>query len=100
MDSQEKTPFDVHVFVCTNQRDGKASCAASGGTLVKDELKKLLREQMPERRHRVNAAGCLGLCEKGVVCMVYPTGHMHTLCTPEDVADLAQRIVRQVGAET
>jgi predicted metal-binding protein len=68
----KKTPFDLHLFVCTNERDNKASCGGSGAAHLRDALKKACKERFPNTKIRVNASGCLGLCEEGIVAMAYP----------------------------
>ena len=61
--------FKKHLFVCTNRRENGKSCADAGGAEIRDALKtkcKGLDEV------RVNASGCLGFCERGVVAVIYP----------------------------
>ncbi len=64
--------FKAHVFVCTNDRgpDGKRpSCAHKGSVALRDEVKKLCKA-FPGVR--VNAAGCLDQCERGISAVIYP----------------------------
>lgn len=81
-------PFERHLFVCTNRRpDGspKGCCASKGA----DEVRALLKSEVDRRglkgSMRVNAAGCLDACERGVSVVVYPEGIWYGGVTPADV---------------
>ena len=65
--------FDAHVFICTNDRgpDGKRpSCAHRGGNELRDQVKSACRGL---GKVRVNSAGCLDQCERGVAAVLYPS---------------------------
>jgi (2Fe-2S) ferredoxin len=85
-------PFERHVFVCTNRRpDGapKGCCASKGG----DELRLALKnaaDQAGVRGVRINSAGCLDACERGMSVVVYPEGVWYGPVKLEDVKDLVQ----------
>lgn len=70
------TPFEHHVFVCTNRRsDGhpRGSCAARGSEALRDALKARAKSA-GGASVRVNVAGCLDFCEHGPVVVDYPSG--------------------------
>jgi predicted metal-binding protein len=74
----------AHVFICTNTRaNGEASCGAKGSENfrkeIKDEAKKLFGKDV-----RINASGCLGPCEKGIACVIYPQGKWELNLTATD----------------
>jgi len=71
--------YDVHLFVCTNDRKTGASCGAKGGGSLREAVKNKCRDfgENPQHRIRVNASGCLGHCEKGIVAVSYPQGQWH-----------------------
>lgn len=86
-------PFDRHLFVCTNRRpDGspKGCCATKGA----DQVRLALKQAMDEaglKGVRVNQAGCLDACERGVAVVVYPEGHWYQAVTPGDAKELVAR---------
>ena len=69
--------YDIHVFVCDNQRPPghvRGCCADRGGAAFLNALKELCRKGTGKKKVRVNRSGCLDLCEKGAVVVVYPEG--------------------------
>ena len=83
-----------HVFVCTNERPAdnpKGSCAASGGTAVRDALKNALAERGLHKDIRANAAGCLDQCAHGVTIVVYPEQVWYGNVTVADIAEIVDR---------
>ena len=84
--------FRRHVFVCTNRRpDGspKGCCASKGGDAVRLALKKAA-DAAGVTGVRINQAGCLDACERGVAVAVYPEGVWYGGVTVEDAQELAQ----------
>ena len=80
------------MFVCTNRRpDGspKGCCATKGGDEVRLALKKALDEAQL-KGVRVNTAGCLDACERGVAVVVYPEGVWYGGVKVEDAAELVR----------
>lgn len=83
-------PYTRHVFVCTNRRpDGspKGCCATKGG----DELRLALKKEVDAqgiKGVRINAAGCLDACERGVAIVVYPEGTWYGGVQQSDVKEL------------
>lgn len=83
-------PYTRHVFVCTNRRpDGspRGCCASKGGDELRLALKKELDAQ-GVKRVRINTAGCLDACERGMAVVVYPEGTWYGPVTPADVHEL------------
>ena len=81
-------PFPAAVFVCTNKRpDGspKPCCANRGGVELREELKKMSKEQGLEMKVKIFASGCLGGCERGIVAVTYPKGEMMFGVAREDL---------------
>jgi (2Fe-2S) ferredoxin len=84
-------PFERHVFVCTNRRPAespKGCCASKDAEKVLSRLKQLGFEAGLKGRVRVNAAGCLDQCERGVTLVVYPEAVWYGDVTPEDADEL------------
>jgi (2Fe-2S) ferredoxin len=86
--------FRHHLFVCENRRpDGapRGSCAASGGEAVRKAFKAELNRRGLDGEIRANAAGCLDLCARGPVVVVYPEGTWYVGVRPEDVAEIVEQ---------
>ena len=87
------TPFDRHVFVCLHQRpegDPRGSCAPKGSAQVLDLLKGEVHRRGLEGV-RVQRAGCLDQCEKGVSVVVYPEATWYGRVAPADCAEIVER---------
>jgi len=92
--------FDHHVFICVNERtaqDRRGCCSARGGLEIRGWFSEELQARGLKGRIRANKAGCLDLCARGPVVVVYPEGHWYSPRNREDV----QKIVDQhlVGGE-
>ncbi len=86
----EKVPYEMQIFVCTNDRQGQsASCADNQGEVVFKELRRIAKERGLHPRIRVAQAKCLGQCNLGVNIMVYPQGDWYSGVRLENVEDLA-----------
>ena len=85
--------FKYHVFFCTNQREGGEMCCNNHGAGdMRDHMKarvKELGDKVPGKV-RVNTAGCLDLCEKGPVIVVYPEATWYTYVDREDVDEIIE----------
>ena len=90
---EEKSPYLVHIFVCTNDRQGKrASCADRQSPALKAALKQFIKTQGWQGRVRVSTSGCMGCCNTGANVMLYPQGIWYQQVTMADIPMLEQRI--------
>ncbi len=90
-------PYARHVFVCTNRRpDGspKGCCASKGSEELRLELKKAV-DAAGLKGLRINAAGCLDACERGVTVVVYPEGVWYGGVTKDDLPELVREHLAQ-----
>ena len=89
MEDEQKPPYDSHVFVCTNDRDGVRKSCADGNS---QQTRALLKEEVNKRgwkgRVRVSQCGCMGLCAKGPNVMIYPQQSWFPAVNNEDVDDI------------
>lgn len=92
--SKDYNELEAHVFICTNNKDGKSSCAPHGANELRDTLKALSKDDSKgwKGRVRINNAGCLGRCKEGVACVIYPQAEWHTDLRPQNAKDLEKRI--------
>ena len=69
-----------HVFVCVNERNErnpKGCCASKDSLKIMTQLKRTIKDK-GIKDIRVNKSGCLGCCENGVSCVIYPEGTWYT----------------------
>jgi (2Fe-2S) ferredoxin len=94
--------FDVHIFVCTNQRTGseKLSCGEAHGLELVAEFKKQLKDLKVGLKTRANKSGCLGICDFGPTIAIYPEGVFYVGVKKEDVTEIVQsHIVNKIPVE-
>ena len=89
--------FDVHIFVCTNQRKGsdKLSCGEVHGLELVTEFKKQLKELRVNLKTRANKSGCLGICDFGPTIVIYPEGTFYVGVKKEDVKEIIESHILQ-----
>lgn len=87
--------FDKHVFVCLNNRekDPTSSCAGKNGQAVFDELKAKIKTLNLNKNVRINRAGCLGHCEKGLTLVIYPQAIWYQHVKIEDVDEIIEKSI-------
>ena len=86
--------FQRHLFVCLNERgpdDPRGCCMARGSPEVLEALKEKAHACGLKRIVRVNRAGCLDQCAKGVTVVVYPEGTWYGGVTVADVDEIVER---------
>lgn len=86
--------FTRHLFVCVNDRGPghpKGSCAQRAAAEVAAALKERAYERGLKRVVRVNQAGCLDQCARGVTAVVYPEGVWYGGVTVADVDEIVER---------
>jgi (2Fe-2S) ferredoxin len=90
--------FQYHMFFCSNQRtDGSQCCEDSGASAMRDYAKQRVKELGLNRAGgvRINNAGCLGLCEKGPVAVVYPEGVWYSYADSNDIDEIIDEHLAQ-----
>ena len=84
--------FDIHIFICTNQRSGseKLSCGEAHDLALVTEFKKQLKNSNLNLKTRVNKSGCLGICNFGPTIAIYPEGIFYVGVNTEDVKEIIE----------
>jgi len=96
-----KSDFKVHVFVCTNKKEGKACCADKDAEKLRADLKAWSRENPQWRKRiRVNASGCLDRCKEGIAVAIYPQNIWLTQVSAADIDDVKALISTLMNEET
>ena len=62
------------------------------GKLSPDEGTKIRCQTRGVPSIRVQKSGCLGQCERGISCVVYPEGVWYTLTGEENIPDLLEHL--------
>ena len=85
-----------HVFVCVNERNErnrKGCCASKDSLKIMTQLKRTIKDK-GIKDIRVNKSGCLGCCENGVSCVIYPEGTWYTIPNKEkSVLEISESII-------
>lgn len=88
--------YRCHIFVCTNQRGPdapKPSCGPRGGQDFRDWAKDRAKA-LGIKGIRINQSGCLGLCARGPVMVVYPDGVWYAPRSLEDMERILSEHLR------
>lgn len=82
--------FDIHIFVCANQRTGteKLSCGEAHGLELVAEFKKQLNDLKIGLKIRANKSDCLGICDLGPTIAIYPEGIFYVGVKKDDVKEI------------
>lgn len=94
--------FDVHIFVCTNQRSGteRLSCGEMHGLDLVTEFKKQIKDLNINLNIRAQRAGCLGICDYGPTVAIYPRGIFYVNVKKQDVSEIIQsHIINNIPVE-
>jgi (2Fe-2S) ferredoxin len=86
--------FQRHLFICLNERtpdDPRGCCLAKGSAALAEALKKKAHERGLKRIVRVNKAGCLDQCARGITIVVYPEAVWYGGVTLADVDEIVER---------
>jgi (2Fe-2S) ferredoxin len=96
--------YKAHLFICTNDRGpgGKRpSCAHRGSPELRDAVKAACKERgLGKGDVRVNAAGCLDQCERGITAVLYPQGEWFLDLTTDDVGKLTDAVEQAVRGKS
>ncbi|MGA9767985.1 MAG: (2Fe-2S) ferredoxin domain-containing protein [Blastocatellia bacterium] len=86
--SNNETPFEKHVFVCTS---GKYCPALDGNSLeIHKAFKELVAKTGLKGSVRVNNSGCLDQCGHGPMVVVYPDAVWYSHLTLDDVSVIVE----------
>lgn len=91
--------LDLHFFVCTNRKENNEGCAAKGSEALRTTLKEWCQSQPHLKSNvRINAAGCLGQCKKGIAITAHP--HRKWIFNvKEDDLESLKRLIEELVAK-
>lgn len=85
--------YEKHVFVCLNERavgDPRGCCKLKGSEEILNTMKEEIKKRGLNKKIRINKAGCLDQCSKGVSIVVYPEGVWYGKVTQNDVMEIVE----------
>ncbi len=86
-------PYECHVFVCTNDRQGnRKSCADGNSAKVRSTLKDEIKNRGWKGKVRVSKSGCMGLCQKGSNVIIYPQKVWFSGVLEDDTEKIVKKI--------
>ena len=87
--------YTRHIFFCTNRKAKGDGCGTLSGEESFDFAKMYLRslDMWGEGKFRASKSGCLGRCEDGPVCVIYPDGIWYTYVDENDVREILDQHV-------
>ena len=90
---EQISPYSCHIFVCTNDRQGKRkSCADGGSVNVRSALKEECKKRGWFGKVRVSQCGCMGLCERGPNVILYPQKIHFSEVAIEDIPGILEKV--------
>ena len=74
MIEQNACKFRIHLFVCTSciYEDCGREVPMAAAQQLRKNLKEMIKDRYPTDPIRINASGCLGQCDHGITCVIYP----------------------------
>lgn len=85
--------FEKHIFICLNERPPEhpsGCCKAKGSEEILNTMKEEIKKRGLAKKIRINKAGCLDQCSKGVSIVVYPEGVWYGHVTQQDVVEIVE----------
>lgn len=96
-DSKETLYYDVHVFICTNERVAghPRGCCKDKQSIELRTYMKAQAKKLDQHNIRVNSAGCLDRCELGPVMVIYPEGVWYSFTSTTDIDEILDKHICQ-----
>lgn len=79
--------YKKHVFICTNN-NSKQSCYSKGYNLYLHAKSQSKILNLKSRGIRINSSGCLGLCSKGPILVIYPQATWYFYKNKSDIDEI------------
>jgi (2Fe-2S) ferredoxin len=87
--------YKKHIFICTNDREGKEACGSLRGMELIEAFKALAKDHPDRLSIRTQKAGCLDVCKFGPALVVYPDAVFYGKVTVEDVQEIYHKHILQ-----
>ncbi len=84
---------DLHLFICTHQRETGEDCSHKGSLELFREVKGAVKaDPKLSDKIKVSRSGCLGLCSMGIAGVHYPEGKWLIELKPESHGEVLREI--------
>jgi predicted metal-binding protein len=93
----------AHMFVCisctppSHELGPTSAESLSTAKELRQNLKLMAKEKYTKSEVKVSAVHCLGRCEEGIACVLYPSGHWMTKAGLSDRDDLFKALENEVS---
>lgn len=96
--NRTSSPYECHVFVCVNDRQGaEKSCADGIGFGLKEALKAGVAGRDWKGKVRVSHSGCMGLCARGPNVLLYPQGIWFNGVALDQIESILDEVARHLS---
>ena len=89
--------YKSHLFICTNGPGVPGKCGDKNSEQLFFKVKELSRGKDWGTSVRISKSGCLGQCENGTACVLYPKGEWFFKQTPESAPALTEAIEKSLN---
>ncbi len=93
--------FNIHFFMCTSCTyiENCLESDPSEGQNLRKKIKDIIKEKYPNYPIRINASGCLGQCQSGIACVIYPHNIWFRDIRPGDEEKIISKIDQLINQE-
>ncbi len=85
-------PLEKMIVVCQNERPPeRESCTPGGGAAFLDALQRELKQRRLKHRFRAVGSTCLGACEGGPHCVVWPDNVWYAGFSAADACEIVEQ---------
>ena len=88
--ASEETTYDAIISVC-----GGTGCHAYGCKKVRDRFAKAIKKNGTEKKIKLRFTGCRGLCERGPIVTIHPSGIFYQKVQEKDVDLILSETIRK-----
>lgn len=81
--------YKFDILVC-----GGAGCQSCKSNSVQEELEKIVKKKKLSKVIKVHGVGCLGLCVKGPIIIIYPNDALYEKVNPNDCEEIVSSLVQ------
>lgn len=90
-------PHQKIVYVCLNERETGACCAARGSAAIHGALKEAVKARGLNRQVRVSRSGCMDRCGRGVNVLVFPDSIWYSEVSEGDVDTILEAVLNDIA---
>lgn len=88
-----KPRFEKHLLVCENEREAGSCCGKKDSGVLREALKKRIKELGLSDRIRVSRTGCLDVCDEGPNILLMPDNVWFKRVELQDLSEIIRRAV-------